>query len=557
MRPLCLKGLFLFFLAAAVQAQTPTITNVENAATNIVPGLPNSGIAQGSMFVVKGSNLGPSSVVIATQFPLTTTQAGTSVQITVGGQTVNGIMYYTLASQIAAILPSSTPTGTGTLTVTYNGAVSAPAPITVVSNNIGIFTVSTAGIGDAIATLADNSLVSPTNAPNPGDTVVLWGTGLGPVTGDETKPAQGGNMSNVPLQVFVGGQQATILYQGRNACCSSVDTIYVTIPAGVTTGCAVSVIMQIGTLVSNSTTIPIAPSGRTCTPTNPVLTQIILTQLLAKGSPLALGGITLTRTLSTTTVPGPLGSLLGTTTKSDAGSGRFVAYNAPASAVLDSPATEVLAYGSCTVVSFAGTSTDPLATLQPQYLDAGTSLAVVGPNGNQSIARTGTNGVILYNQRFDSNATYLVSGLYDISGAGGVDVALFTLDLNVPTQLNWTNQTQISTVTRSQGVTVNWDPTTGDPNGYVYVVGTSTSGTSAADTVSAQFTCSAPTTAGTFTVPPHVLLALPTTVSVSGFTIPGTLAVYGNASPAAFQADGLDFGSATDTVIISNSVTYE
>ena len=54
----------------------PTITAVENAATNIPPGLPNSAIAQGSLFVVKGSNLGPKDVVIAGTFPLQTTIGG-------------------------------------------------------------------------------------------------------------------------------------------------------------------------------------------------------------------------------------------------------------------------------------------------------------------------------------------------------------------------------------------------------------------------------------------------------------------------------------------------
>jgi uncharacterized protein (TIGR03437 family) len=543
--------------ATAAWAQAPTITAVENAATNIRPGLPNSPIAQGAMFVVKGSNLGPSSIAIATTFPLAATQAGTSVQVTVGGTTVSGIMYYTLATQIAAVLPSSTPTGTGTLTVTYNGATSAPAPITVVPNNIGVFTIATTGVGNAVATLADNTLVSPTNAPHPGDTVVLWGTGLGPVTYSESVAALGGNMPNVPLQAFIGGQSATILYQGRNACCTSIDTIYVTVPAGVATGCAVSVAMQIGNMVSNATTIPVASSGRTCTPTNPAISQNMMTQLLAQGSPLAVAGLSLTRTISTTVVPGPLGPLLGSTAKSDSGSGRFVKYNAPASVVFDSTAAEVLAYGSCIVTSFSGTTPDPLAELKPQYLDAGPTLAVSGPNGNQTMAKTGTQGAILYTGKFDAVAAYLAAGAYTISGTGGNDVSFFTANLNAPTPINWTNQAKITSVNRSQGVTVNWDPTTGDPNGYVFIVGVSTAGTSTANAIGAGFTCAAPTTAGAFTVPPNVLLALPATVTVSGIPVPGTLAVYGNSSPQLFQAIGLDLAVATDTVIISTSVTYQ
>src|SRR5437016_3588461 len=130
-----MKSFQLFCLsivtAAAALAQAPTITAAENAATNIPPGLPNSAIAQGALFVVKGANLGPPALAIATSFPLPASIGGTSVQVTVGGTTVDAIMYYSLAAQIAAILPSKTPTGTGTVKVTYNGQ-SASAPVTVV-----------------------------------------------------------------------------------------------------------------------------------------------------------------------------------------------------------------------------------------------------------------------------------------------------------------------------------------------------------------------------------------------------------------------------------------
>jgi len=165
--------------------------------------------------------------------------------------------------------------------------------------------------------------------------------------------------------------------------------------------------------------------------------------------------------------------------------------------------------------------------------------------------------VILYNQRFDNTATYLIAGQYIVAGQSGNDIALFGANVNVPTPLNWTNQSKITSVNRSQGVTVTWDPTTGDPAGYVYITGSSTAGTNAANTVGAQFTCSAPIAAGTFTVPPNVLLALPATVTVSGFTVPGTLAVSGIAAPVLFQAGGLDFGFANDAVVISTSVSYQ
>jgi uncharacterized protein (TIGR03437 family) len=84
------------------------------------PGSLTYGTAQGSIFIVYGSAMGPSAIVVGTTLPLQTTLSGTSIQVTVGGTTVNALMVYTLESQLAAVLPSNTPVGTGTLTVTYN-----------------------------------------------------------------------------------------------------------------------------------------------------------------------------------------------------------------------------------------------------------------------------------------------------------------------------------------------------------------------------------------------------------------------------------------------------
>jgi uncharacterized protein (TIGR03437 family) len=54
-------------------------------------------------------------------------------------------MDYTSATQVAALLPANTPTGKGTITVTYNDQTSEQAPITVVANNLGIFTIDSSG----------------------------------------------------------------------------------------------------------------------------------------------------------------------------------------------------------------------------------------------------------------------------------------------------------------------------------------------------------------------------------------------------------------------------
>src|SRR5438552_3584569 len=99
------------------------------------------------MFILKGSALGARGTVIADAFPLQTTMGGTSMRITVAGTTVNVIMIYVVAGQIsdqfgpvdqlAGIVPSTAPVGTGTITVTYNGQTSASSSITIVPSSFG------------------------------------------------------------------------------------------------------------------------------------------------------------------------------------------------------------------------------------------------------------------------------------------------------------------------------------------------------------------------------------------------------------------------------------
>ena len=60
-------------------------------------------IAQGSLFVVFGYNLGPATLVQVSSFPLPNVLSGTSVTVTFGSTTLNCPMIYTSSAQVAAI----------------------------------------------------------------------------------------------------------------------------------------------------------------------------------------------------------------------------------------------------------------------------------------------------------------------------------------------------------------------------------------------------------------------------------------------------------------------
>jgi len=149
-------------LAPSAEAQSVPVTvdAVANSASYWRAGLNQVGIAQGSLFVVLGSNLGPSALAQG-QFPLSDQLGGSSVQIQVGSTIVPALLVYTVSRQIGAVLPSRTPVGTGTLNVTYDGHSSSSVPVTVAPAAVGIYTLNQGGTGPAAVTTADYQVAHP------------------------------------------------------------------------------------------------------------------------------------------------------------------------------------------------------------------------------------------------------------------------------------------------------------------------------------------------------------------------------------------------------------
>lgn len=484
------------------------IGSVTNAASYIDPALPNGGIAQGSIVVAKGINLGPSTLSVAPNAFQNTTLSGTSVNITVGGTTVGGLMYYTSAAQIAFLLPSNTPVGTGTITATYNGNAGPAAPITVVTSNLGIFTATSDGQGAGIVTNGDYSLLSVTKAANcggayttcgaanPGDTLVLWATGLGPVSGSDSAGAGlGVNMPNLPLTLWLGGVQAQVTYQGRSGCCIGEDQIVFVVPPNVPTGCAVPLAVQIGNKVSNYTVMPVAPAGsRTCTPSNSTFTSNLVQQITTSSGTITHGEIDLSRQPNINAQ----GQVSGST---DYGKASFISFTVPAalqpfivSYIDDSPV------GTCTVYNnLNGGQANYLANFNG--LDAGPSIKVTGPNGSQTIPTNGTGHVTL------GSGTFLSPGAYTLTAAGGADIGSFTSPFTIPAPPTLTSPPSGPNVpvTRANGLTLTWSG--GAANSIIQIQGQNATDNSGVD--GANFTCFAAASAGTFTIPPSVLLALP------------------------------------------------
>lgn len=310
-RGLCL--LLAVGIAASIAAAQPVINDPPVNQASFIPfGFPQHGIARGAMFAVFGSEMGPEDLVIVQQFPLTTELADTSVQVTVNGVTVDCFMIFTLAGQLAAVLPSNTPLGQGTITVAFNGQRSEPAEILVVESAIGIFAIRQDGHGPGVVTDVNFRPNSLTDTFTQGQIVIAWVTGLGARSSDTQPPMVPEDLKGrLDLHVLVGGQEAKVFSAAPSGCCAGVDQVAFEIPPAAPTGCFVPLVMWTGEWRSNYASISIAPDGSTCSDDQGFLANEI-DRLNAQGSIVA-GTIALTAVFVSAAAAGDAPALLAET----------------------------------------------------------------------------------------------------------------------------------------------------------------------------------------------------------------------------------------------------
>lgn len=494
--------------SGGVAPGSPVISKIQNNYSNVTAGLPNYGIAPSTLFVIYGTGMADPAARAVLQssaspgIPLTLN--GASISVTVNGVTTHPGIYYAVSTQIAAVLPASTPVGTGTLTVTYNGLTSAAATIQVVQSALGLDTLSGLPSGLAVATdpLSSNGALFNYNASAmPGQIITLWGSGLGADPDDSDTVFAGSPHSvNVSLTVYIGGIQAQIQYAGSSGY-PGVVQINVYVPQGVQPGCGVPVTAVVGTFVSNTVSIPVAPGGAVCTdPIHGVDGNGILSSVNSKSYTSATLAVAQDTTLKQT---------------SEFGSASFLKLQNPQYA----PGYGLVTVGGCLILQ--GTTAPGVTTT---YLDAG-NVSVSGPGGSLQLTKSVLGQIISYEGNFPSGFFPASGGTFTFTGTGGADVGPFTVSVSDTSPLIWTNQSSITSVNRSQSVTVTW--TGGIPGTYVSIGGGSTT-----ISASATFICYAPVSAGQFTIPSYVLQAMP--VGNGGINL------LNQSNPQTFQANGLD-----------------
>jgi uncharacterized protein (TIGR03437 family) len=514
----------------------PVVTGLQNNYSYITAGLPNYGIAQGSIFAIYGSNLASANTPLQTSYPLRTSLEGVSVSVTVNGVTTHPILYYVTRDQLGAILPSSTPVGSGQIIVTKNGEPGLPAPIQVVQSAFGLLTLNQAGSGPAVALDASFHYLGLTNSIQPGEYVNFWGSGLGPAAGDETGPQTPVELANIPIEVDIGGLPAQVTYHGRSIY-PGFDQVQVIVPATVLTGCNVPVVVRTGNISSNFATIPVAASGRTCSEPELGITSNQLQSALSKSS-FTLGTINFQESVNGSPQGAP----------EDVAGAQFTRF---LTSQFSAANLGQVSLGTCMVYydgEFGGNGGDPL--------DAGPSININSPIGKAELDPSG-DGDGSYGEFLGSATAFPVfiptagGALNFDNAAGGADVQAFMANLTLGNPLVWSNEAAVTTISRSNGLTITW--TGGAANSYVRISGMSGGGTPPFGFHTAFFTCAAPANANQFTVPASVLLALPPTGPNAMFS---TLSVSNNYGQL-FIAPGLDLGLVTASVNFSTTVTYQ
>jgi uncharacterized protein (TIGR03437 family) len=492
-------------------------------------------LAPGAVFVIFGSAMGPASIAFGgPDYPASL--AGTSITFTpAGGAAINARIVYTVAGQVAGLLPSSIAPGTYGVRVSYNSLTSAPQNVTVVARSFGIATVNSAGTGTAQATIGNvNSGVSLTrfttgsvafngltwtlSPAHPNDTLVLWGTGGGSDPANDAGGTSGDQTAAGSFSVLVNGRAITPLYAGASQGFPGLWQINFTLPGDIAPDCFAPVQVSAGGELSNAVTIPIAAAGQSAC-SDPQLSPDALGRLDAGGT-IALGGFSvakITATSSLSTSPG--GTPTVTTISQETASGVVGLYNATEYAALFSG----LKIGPCTIMDRTGPATAKNPAAPDGYLDAGARLPISGPG----IAAGAALGIIspgpIYGMAV-ANGTLTAGGRYTITAPGGTGLGPFTASTTLASTFTVTGWDSLNTISRSQPLTLSW---TGSGLDQIAIIGSTSAVLGKDDTNTniihtVSFTCQVPAAPGSYTIPASVLSHLLPATTVASQQASGT-----------------------------------
>jgi uncharacterized protein (TIGR03437 family) len=234
--------------------------NVIRAIVPPAPAISNNGIVNSASF---SPHLSPGALatVFGTNFGAITAMGGVPlpnamgpVSVSVSGR--NAPLLYVSPTQVNFQVPWETATGTANVTVTVNNATSSPVSVPVLSAGPGIFTQSS---GAAIVQNSDYSLNGPSNPAVPGNFIIAYLTGSGPLSASvpDGVPAPSEPLVRLtaPVNAIIGSQPAEVIFAGLTPGLIGVVQINITVPQLATGNYPLAI--TIGSEVSNSANISV------------------------------------------------------------------------------------------------------------------------------------------------------------------------------------------------------------------------------------------------------------------------------------------------------------
>jgi uncharacterized protein (TIGR03437 family) len=230
-----------------VAVAPPQITSVVNAADGTLP------VAPGGLISVYGQQMSPVNMA-SSEIPLPTALGESCL-------TVNGVavpVLFVSSQQINGQLPFNV-VGNAQMTLRTPGGISDNFNFTILSAAPSVFHTGAAGPDTGLATItrADNGeFITPTNPVHPGDSIVIWATGLGvtspPVGSGMAAPSSPLASAVIQPVVQLGGVALNVAYAGLVPGSVGLDQINATVPSSVPQGLSIPLVIAQG---GSSTTL--------------------------------------------------------------------------------------------------------------------------------------------------------------------------------------------------------------------------------------------------------------------------------------------------------------
>ena len=249
----------VFTVVSSSSPFVPSNSIVNNAS--FAPG--SNPVAPGTIVAIFGINLtdGTSCLppscnpTFGTNDRLNTRMSG--AQVTINGTPVP--IFYSSPNQLGVEIPTELTVTSAVVQVTVNGQASSLEPVAISPVSPGIFTFTSDGKGAGAFTHVDGSAVTQQSPARAGELVILYATGLGPVTPSVPTGALPVSTSSTIAATTLTIDSITVTpdFAGLAGCCVGLNQVNVRLPADTRSASNVPVVLTIGGVASNPVTIAV------------------------------------------------------------------------------------------------------------------------------------------------------------------------------------------------------------------------------------------------------------------------------------------------------------